>query len=129
MDKKLATLIQNEATIALEAIAAKHGMTVRAHGGSLGDLSTILKFEFKPAGEALADAERKEFESYATVFGLAPSDYGATFVANNKQYRLVGFDLKRRKFPILAVGPDGKRICFTDLVVDRIVKQRMQVAS
>lgn len=129
MDKKTAKLVQDEATIALQAVAAKYGFTVRQHGGSLGDLSTILKFEFKPAGEALADAEKSEFERAAYLFGLEPRDYRAQFVANGQTFTLVGFDMKRRKFPIIVTDAKGVRRCFTDLVVDRIIQQRTKVAS
>jgi hypothetical protein len=129
MDKKLAKLVQDEAVAALEAIAARHGMTVRAHGGSLADISIILKFEFKTADStAIAAAEKAEFERYAALFGLEPSDYGAKFVINGKTYSLIALDLKRRKFPIIAVDETGKRLCFTDMMVDRFIQQR-KVAS
>jgi hypothetical protein len=126
MDKKLATLIQAEATAALTAIAAKHGMTVRAHGGSLAEVSAILKFEFKTADKAvLVDAERTTFERHADLFGLLPTDYGREFTANGKAYTVTGFDLKRRKYPILVTEKaTGKRSCFTDLIVPRIVAAR-----
>jgi hypothetical protein len=129
MDKKLAKIVQDEATEALRAVAAKYGFTVRQHGGTIGDLSNIFKFEFTPAGEALAGAEKAEFERYAYLFRLQPEDYGATFIANGKTFTLSGFDMKRRKFPIRATGPDGKTLCFTDMVVDRIIQNRTKVAS
>jgi hypothetical protein len=130
MDKKLAKLVQEEAVAALEAIAASHGMTVRGHGGSLADISMILKFEFKTADAgAISAKEKTDFELYCSLFNLTPSDYGATFVNSGKTYKVVGFDMKRRKFPIVAIGPDGKRILFTDMVADRIRASRSAVAS
>jgi hypothetical protein len=91
----------------------------------------ILKFEFKTADTAaIADAEKAEFDRYAHLFGLEPTDFGAKFSANGKTYTVIGLDLKRRKFPIKVKGDDGKVQMFTDLVVDRIVQQRRQkVAS
>ena len=130
MDKKLATLISNEAIAALEAVAAKHGMTVRSHGGQVGDIDAVLKFQFKVADKgALAAAEKAEFERYAYAFGLEPTDYHAAFAANGKTYTLVAFDLKRRKFPILAEDATGKRVCFTDMVVDRVIQNRGGAAT
>ncbi len=121
MDKKLATIIQNEAAAALLAIAEKHGMTVKPHGGTLADISMILKFEFKTAdSDAIKGAEKREFEQYASLFGLEADDYGATFFANGQTFTLVALDLKRRKFPIIVENAQGKRSCFTDIVVDRI---------
>jgi len=126
MDKNTAKIVQAEAVAALEAIAAKHGMTVRAHGGSLADVSMILKFEFKTADKAVLDSAAKaEFENYADMFGLRPDDYGREFVANGKVYVVSGFDMKRRKYPILVTEKaTGKRSCFTDLIVPRIVAAR-----
>ena len=121
MDRKIAKIVQDEAAAALVAIAAKHGMTVRAHGGQLADISMVLKFEFKTADTAaIADAEKAEFEACAAIFGLEAGDFGATFHANGQTYKVVGLNLKRRKYPIVVENAQGKRQLFTDMVVDRI---------
>ena len=130
MEKSLATRLQADCIAALQAIAEKHNLTVRAHGGTLNDLGAILKFEFKVVGDTLANAEKIEFERYAHLFGLEPTDYGMSFTTGGKTYKLVAFNMKRRKYPIVVEESDGERRLFSDVIVPHIrLSRRKAVAS
>lgn len=126
MNKSEANTIQTIALKAMEDAIAKAGYSVTCKGGTFNESGVVMKFEFKSNDrDTLAAQEKAEFEKYAFMFNLEPSDHGAKFVANGETFKLVGFDMKRRKFPILVEDTHGKRRCFTDLVVDRIVKARV----
>lgn len=125
MNKIVANQLQSDCIAALQAVAEKHGFTVRAHGGTLAEISAVLKFEFKTADQnAIRENERCDFEIGAVVFGLEPSDYRREFIANGKPFKVVAFDYKRRKYPIIAEKADGTRTCFTETVVKAIVAAR-----
>jgi hypothetical protein len=125
MDKNLAKMVQEEAANALRAVAEAHGLTVRAHGGTIGGIDMVLKFQFKTADTAaIAASEKADFDLACYSYGLEPRDYGAKFTVNGKLFTVVGIDYKRRKYPIVVTDESGKRSSFTDLVVPRIVAAR-----
>jgi hypothetical protein len=125
MDKKIAKIVQDEAAAALKAIAEKHGMTVVPNGGTVGGIDMVLKFRFKTADTAaIVASERAEFDAYCGIFGLEPQDFGAKFQTNSRTYTVVGLSLNRRKYPIIVADETGKRMLFTDMVVDRIKAAR-----
>jgi hypothetical protein len=100
MDKLKANKMGVEVKAAMQIIAAKYGMEYRSKGGTFDD------FMFHPKGEFLEKAidgvsvEKLEFEKYASLFGLQASDYKRVIVHKGEDYQLIGFELKRRKFPI-----------------------------
>lgn len=106
----LATL-RPEVQAALDAIAAKHGITLRL--GNIGFSPDGGSFTSKIEGkvEAIAnEAEHKRFLEYAGMYGLDPAKVGDT---PQGKVRLVGFNPKARSKPwiIEIEGMDGRRIC------------------
>ena len=68
------------------------------------------------------DREQAEFERHCGLFRLAPTHYKARFMAQGREFELVGFELKRSKFPFRARGiADGKVLLFTDAIVAAIL--------
>ena len=53
---------------------------------------------------------------------LSMKDYGTVFTVRDKNYTFIGIATKRRKFPIVGKGVDGKLTLFTEDVLSKIKK-------
>ena len=73
-------------------------------------------------------AEREQFSQHAELFGLGPDDYGTVFNTHGETYVLVGFDLERRRYPIVAETDSGERRCFPEAIVPVIKAARKSAA-
>ena len=118
-NKPVTKTLAQEIEAALQALAAKHGVTIRYNGGTiLGDTKIVLKLAIESTDP---DAQRREFEQVSSLFDLTGADYGKVITVNGRAMRLVGFDLKRRKFPLkMQVVQDGSFIGLTEAVIPRI---------
>lgn len=97
--------IASEAHVALEAVAAKYGLTVDYRGGSFDSETFRPKFEFKSA-----DADRAAFERNAWREGLEPSDFGREIVFRGDRFRIVGINTRATRAAVVADNlDDGKR--------------------
>jgi hypothetical protein len=98
----LATL-RPEVQAALDAVAAKHGITLRL--GNIGFSPDGGSFTSKVEGkvEAIASAaEEARFREYAEMYGYDPDKVAAT---PQGEAKLVGFNPKARNKPwIMAIG-------------------------
>ena len=121
-DRQTAKALSAEIETALAAIAAKHGLTIAAAGGTIGTVSLKLKFECKvndPA--ASAKQERDTFNVYAAMFGLRPEHFGATFQYKRQVFRLIGILPNRPKFPLRAMNVEtGKELLFPQQMASKI---------
>lgn len=119
LDTKTANLLQKEMAAALQSVAQRHGVKITPHGGTIGashlDVMTKFKVQVEDAA-AKAEARKKEFDAYCELFGLKPEHFGATFMSRGVTYTIVGLELKRRKYPIRAIGDDGKELLFAESV-------------
>jgi hypothetical protein len=116
MDKQAAKRVGDAVAKALDGVARELGLRLVMKGGRFDPVGGTFspKVEFKLAGEAGAQAVRKQFEHYASMFGLDPAWYGKTFLSGDTTYMVVGLDLKRRKRPVIgARSTDGRRFVFT----------------
>lgn len=110
-----ANSIAKEACEALQALAGKHGLSIRPAGGSFDGNKATLKFEFRAEGE---EAEKAAFAQNCRLFGAAPEHYGREAIVNGAEVKLVGFELNRSKFPIRCrVLKTGEIKLFTDKVL------------
>ena len=89
--------LHDEAKSLLDALAEKHGCTVRRDGGSYELTRATLKFVFEVKGEA---AERLQFAKDCAFLGCKPEDYGRVATINREEYVLIGFALNRRAYPV-----------------------------
>ena len=113
----------------LAAYAAELGLGVKQEGRwqYYRDGSALqLKLQFVVGGEAgVEEKEREKFDLYARSFGLEPQDFGAVITSRGKQYKLIGFNTKARKFPYLMEEvATGEKIRFSDMAKERIIAAR-----
>jgi hypothetical protein len=85
--------IQAEVETALQAIAAKHGLTVKLNGGRFTTSSFAPKVEFLVPG-AIDGGTRKAEDAWNTLaklYGLNPAWLGKDFTARDgDKYRVMG---------------------------------------
>lgn len=102
MDTKKLDAIRKALEISLEVIGEAHGVAfdigkmTYSHSGFRCPLEA---FEVSDTG---VSADQVKFEQAAHFFDLSPSDYGRVFWMGRDQWKLVGIELKNRKYPIIA---------------------------
>lgn len=115
----LATL-RPEVQAALDAIAAKHGITLKL--GNIGFSPDGGSFSSKIEGkvEAIANAaEEARFREYATMYGYDPDKVAAT---PQGEAKLVGFNPKARAKPWI-IGIGDKRYVVDERYADFYFKK------
>lgn len=120
--KTKAVEIGQEVREAVEAIAARHGMTVDFRGGVYtGSTYSPRKITFKVKG-----ADRVEFERDCFLVrdergnGLLPEDFGKTITSQGELFKIVGLNLRASRFPVVAERvSDNKRFKMTVVAVNR----------
>jgi hypothetical protein len=126
-DRVTVRKITEECGEALEAIAAKYGLKLdRKHCSFRGDEMPIayrlLTVTTDTNGNAL-DASGKEFQKYAAMFGLTPTDLGREFKNGGQTFRITGLKSRSPKFPVLAENVrTGKTFKFPVEAVQRALK-------
>ena len=116
MHSRSVAILQAEAVAVLTTLAQKHGLIVRQAGGTFDVTKATLKFEFAIAGE---DAERTQFTKDAPQIGCTPADYGKTATINKETVTLVGFELRRRAFPVKIKKADGKVVLMKEDILGK----------
>lgn len=106
--KQFATLIET----AINAVLKDHGFDCEVKGGTLGARDVLIpKLTIKPIGH---DLQKHEFLTYAHVYGCTESDYQRVVTVKKEEFRIVGFDPNRRKYPVTARRvSDDKEIYLT----------------
>lgn len=109
LDKPTVLNLQNEMLTAMQAVAAKHGLTVINKGGTFSQTSTMMKFEVVTCGKTgePQTREREDFKRLASVYGLQATDLDRTFVFNGSIFQVVGLKF-RTVSPVLCKRADGK---------------------
>lgn len=122
INKATARKIGNAGLVALEKVAAEHGLVVEYNGGSFDSESFKPKFVFKSG-----NADRTAFERVCWMYGLERGDFGAefddTFSPTERRYRVVGINTRASRMPILCEDvATGKRYRLTEAAVVRGLK-------
>jgi len=110
---------------AVEKLAKKYKVEI-----SLGNISyDNLEFHGKMSvknleqGGKKIDADKENFSKYAVLYGLKPALFGYSITAQGKNFKIVGINPRKRKFPIvLEDTKTGKRVCATQEIVVKSIK-------
>jgi len=111
---------------ALKAVGDAHGIELRAGNCTFDSVKVTFKLEGKVLDAKVNEQkEKSDFLAYCGLFNLRPEDFGTIFTSTisggrTETLTLVGFELKRRKFPIKCRKVDGSIILLTEMVTDRI---------
>lgn len=98
MNRDLAKQLNTEVAAALQAVATRHGLVVNVRGGKYGPVTGLFapKIEFTSP-----DSAQREFERYAPMYGLNPTDFGKRVTGPNGTYTIVGLNPRAHRAPIL----------------------------
>lgn len=115
IDKPFLKTFGAELGAVLTQLAQKHGLKLVRNGGTYSPTEFKPKLSFVLTDSAGQDLHAKrEFERYAEIFGLKATDLGKEFISQGNMYRVVGLDLKKRKFPVRCQNVEtGKIMLFT----------------
>lgn len=97
-------LIRRKMFAACQQIAKECGLVLqdRSRIKNAIDLSFDVAFRVSICdsdGNAF-NPEKERFGLIATAYGLSPSDYGRIFETRGEQFRIVGIEPRRHKYPI-----------------------------
>ncbi len=116
IDKKMLNDFRADFAEAMKALEQKYGLVIELKTIHFSYDSFDGKLEAKE-GASKEDVFKKEFERDCVAVGLVPEDYGQIFTQQSKQYKIVGIDLAKRKYPIIIEDINGKRMrCTVDFV-------------
>lgn len=94
---------------AVQAIAKKYGVDIKQAGASFSDIDAIVKLEIKTKGTKAKEAH----EMSATILGLPKDIVGKNFKQRASTFTVTSLDMKKIKYPVIAVNQNGKSYKFT----------------
>jgi hypothetical protein len=112
LDRNTVNQLRKPLHAALTEFATAHGLNSVSVGSiTYNPVTFTAKIKFM-----LVDAEEvavAEFARHAEFVGLQPGDYGRLIFVGGHQYRVVGVNLRCRKYPISVRRSDGKMFKMT----------------
>jgi hypothetical protein len=122
IDKAAMIALRPQIDEALKELGERLGIDFRAANGNYGGNSAHFKLEMKVADPDIQEkAQREEFNRYCSLFGLEPEDFGKEFRSGLNRYKVLGFELKRRKYPIRVMDLSANKVVLlTELAVPAI---------
>jgi hypothetical protein len=117
-DRKTCRTVSADAEEALEAVAAKFGLTLKRESGRFSHDSFTAKFTFAVVA-ADGSGAPADFARKARMLGLPEDCYGKQFVTGTGTYEVTGLNLRAKKYPVLGKRVrDGKTFKFTAMAVN-----------
>lgn len=121
LTKKEFAAFRQETEQALQAIAEKYNVNIKAGNISYTNTNFNLKLEVTKKDIGGKSFEQVEFEKYCFLYGLKPEDYKKQFTLDGKTFTLTGFKPRARKMPVVAISQDGKGYKFGEDTVKRLL--------
>jgi len=120
IDRKTVDLLRAEINAAIQAVADKHGLSLKAskaaysngtHGSVTVEIATLGQ------DGIVQDRAATDFKAMATFYGFQADDFGKTFTTpQGKTFTIVGLRANARKTPIIGRSPEGKDYIFPESV-------------
>ena len=109
-------ILRKEMDAALQTVADKLGLASLKTGRiSYTEFACTVKVEAKTvSSEKSIEAEQKLSQQCSEVLGFNKNIVGEVFSANGKDFTVTRIDLKKRLYPVIASGPDGKSYKFKE---------------
>lgn len=91
-------------------IELKHKVRINIGAVSYNDLyfTTSMKGVFLDSNGSTEEANKAEFNLYASKFGLKQEWFGKTVMIGMKAYKIVGIAPRARKYPVVGEKSGGK---------------------
>lgn len=90
--------IRQEINAALQTVATKYGITIKAGNASYNDESVQFKLVCTTMGEngEVETKEAKDFKAYAPMYGLQREDLGKEFTSGRDRFMITGLKPRSR---------------------------------
>ncbi len=127
--KPLLKVMREEFAKDIQGFEKKFNVKVELGSISFGECEFTSKLKVTSNEE---NSEQKMFENSCQMYGLQNNHYGYVFKARTKnglqEFKLVGFDNSRNKYPIKAINTiDGKTLLFTTDAIKEIAWKQFQL--
>lgn len=109
--------LSKEISAAVAAVCEQYGLTVELAGGRFDPAAYHFGYTARVHEDHAEDGDRAEFELHAALFGLESSDFGRQFTSRGKNFKLVGFKPRNRKYPVIGLDGAGGRYKFPSSVL------------
>ena len=109
-DRENVRVFLEDVNAELAALASRYGLQVEQHGGNFNPQRLKVRFEF---AEENGEGAPSDFASMAEKLGLPPDCWGKKFLCGKTTYTVNSLHLRRRKYPVLGIGPRGGKYKFT----------------
>jgi hypothetical protein len=120
-----AQAVTEEITAAVEKILEKHGLTSGKVSTKYGDLySFSITADVLTAGDNgvnLSSKEARNYELFASSYGLPAGLLGKVFSVNGSTYAFAGIETRRPKYPIYAKNLETGTMSFFQQGVTRFL--------
>jgi hypothetical protein len=110
IDPKACVIIGDDALAALATVAEKHGLTLTRESGRYDDSNFTLKVKFTVV---TSDGAPADFAQNAVRLGLPEDCWGREIRYRGEKVKIVGLDMRRRKYPVVVKRPTGRNILLT----------------
>lgn len=114
--KNALDILRSKMDAALKLVAEELGLSELKVGHiSYSEFACTVKVEAKAAAsDKSIEEERKLNEDKSRMLGFNKNIVGQVFIANGKQFTVARIDLKKRLYPVIAKGTDGKMYKFKE---------------
>jgi len=107
-------------------IKAKHNIQMKVGSIAYDNTGFRFKVEVVNAGTK-QEAEKIEFEKYASLYGLTSNDFMKEIHWNGKQFVICGFKPRSKYYPIIAMAKnDGKKYVLPERALKQEVKNEIE---
>jgi hypothetical protein len=100
IDRQMLEQFRKDFQEAVKGLESKYGMVISLGRITYGYDEFTGKLEVK-SGADKDDVMKREFEKNCSYVGLDPEDYGQVFTQQGKDYKIIGLDLAKRKYPVI----------------------------
>lgn len=100
IDKQMLQQFRQDFQEAVKDLESKYGIVISLGKITYGHDDFTAKLEAK-SGDSKDEVMKREFEENCLYFGLDPEDYGQVFSEKGKDYKIIGIDLAKRKYPVI----------------------------
>lgn len=113
-DRTNLRMLRQAIDAALEDVGKDYGISIEAGNATFGENIATFKVEcatIAKNGKVVSKAA-EDFNRYAQMFGLEPSDLGREFTHRGRRYTITGLKPRSHTYPIVATRDDGKSFKF-----------------
>lgn len=115
--KEQLKVIREDVALALKEVEEKHGVSFKLGNITYNEFTFTSKLECKKTSSEV-DVDEHLFKSHCVLYGLKAEDYKRIVDIRGKKIELLGFELKRRKYPIKAreIATNQIKLYTTDIL-------------